>query len=448
MKKNILIILLIIFLGILLTMFTGCKNYCLIFFGSGGDCVYNDYNYDLLGELATIVPSYDDNELTIKNYFGQDVALSENGDTIVVGAPQQGIDNSGGVYVFTKTDQVLNEDFNVLIPTSSTFSENNFAGKSVSITDDGNIIVYGVPEMDGEGVNEYDRGAVFVFEKDIDGNWIEEQKLVSSDIENFDKFGSTVRISGDGNKIIVGCVENVNTPTPKYNVYLFEKVADTWTEVHIFDIVDFEYGSDAIFSISDDGSIIALSDPKATDNNEGVVYVYVEDGVGGYDDYILSMGEDVVIDDCNFGNRVDVTGNGEFIFVSNSQSSNSEQSAVYVYSLIDTADGDDWANVATIPYDVRIRSISASDDGKYVVIGGQEIADAYVSSLEPNSDTGNYEWLHYQEFTVALEDAEPGECVRISSDSSTIAISDIRSTSTKKPGTVFVYDRLLESEIE
>lgn len=453
MKRNILIILIILVLGVSLSFFGACKNYCLIFFGSGGDCVYNDYNYDYLGDLESIVPSDDENALTIKNLFGQDVALSENGDIIVVGSPQQESDYSGGVYVFTKTDQVLDDAFDVLIPSSSTFGENNFAGRSVSITNDGSIIAYGVPEMDGEGTNENDRGAVFVFEKDTNGDWLESQKLTASDAENFDKFGSTVRLSGDGSTMLVGCVENINTPTPKYNVYVFKNVSGVWTESYVFDASDFVFSSDALLAISEDGSLIVLSDPYATANNnekEGVVHVYTSDGAGDYTEQIISLESGVGVNDFNFGNKVDIAGNGEFIFISNSQSSNSGNSAIYVYSLKNTGSGEEWINVSIIPYEVRIRSMSVSSDGKFVVIGGQDIADVYISDLETDLDLGGkYLWVHYQEFTIDfLQDAEPGESVRISSDASTIAIADIRKLSTKNPGTVFIYDRLLENEIE
>lgn len=128
--------------------------------------------------------------------MGWDVAMSGDGQTIVVGAPGSSIAAFGAGQV--KVLQYNGSDWvqlgNDLL---GFFDEDNF-GRAVDITDDGNTIVVGAQYSDVNGTNS---GSIQVFE--FDGtNWIQKgNTLTGSDT---DEFGTTVSISNDGNRIAVG----------------------------------------------------------------------------------------------------------------------------------------------------------------------------------------------------------------------------------------------------
>jgi hypothetical protein len=84
-----------------------------------------------------------------------------------------------------------------LFPADSQTSDH--FGHSVAISEDGTTAIIGAPQHEIGGIS--DRGAAYVFIKS-GGTWVQQQKLVASDGGRGDKFGWSVAISGD--TVIVG----------------------------------------------------------------------------------------------------------------------------------------------------------------------------------------------------------------------------------------------------
>lgn len=131
------------------------------------------------------------------NNMGWDVAMSDDGQTIVVGAPGSSLSAYGAgqvkVLTFTGSDwvQLGNDLLGVL-------DEDNF-GRAVDISSDGNTVVVGAQYSDANGFNS---GSVQVF--GFDGSdWIQIGNTMTG-TNNDDEFGTTVSISDDGNRIAVG----------------------------------------------------------------------------------------------------------------------------------------------------------------------------------------------------------------------------------------------------
>ena len=149
--------------------------------------------------------------------FGLSVAVSGDGNTVVVGAPTDSNTTVSGyyglVYLFEKPsggwvdtyeDYVLYTNFNT--------SANDELGTAVDISHDGSVVVAGAPNYDvSSGTNN---GAVGVFEKGSgwstgSGNHVD--TLYSKDLnssQNNEKFGSSVAISADANVIVVGAPQD------------------------------------------------------------------------------------------------------------------------------------------------------------------------------------------------------------------------------------------------
>lgn len=165
------------------------------------------------GEVARLVPS----SISLPGGFGLSVAL--DGDTVVVGAPDDGASYYGSLFVYER-------DFGgpghwgeaaKLTQSDGSLGIGSF-GRSVAV--EGDTIVAGAYGAYNQG---FESGAAYVFERDAGGpgSWGEVQKLTASDIAEDDSFGTCVALSGD---TLV-----VSSESAGGSVYVFERTA-TWAE--------------------------------------------------------------------------------------------------------------------------------------------------------------------------------------------------------------------------
>lgn len=155
--------------------------------------------------------------------FGSDVALSEDGNTLVVGAPLEssnatGIDgdqvnnlatNSGAVYVFTRVGTTWSQQ--AYIKASNTDEENVF-GWNIALSADGDILAVGSvgDSSNASGINgdqsdrsAEDSGAVYLFKRN-GSNWEQLAYVKASNTREFKLFGFAVSLSGDGKTMAIG----------------------------------------------------------------------------------------------------------------------------------------------------------------------------------------------------------------------------------------------------
>jgi len=120
-------------------------------------------------------------------FFGGHVALSN--DTLLVDTNPNAADAGGSVYVFTQNELGTWIERQKL---SGSDSDTSSVG-SMAIGD--HTLVIGHPGADC--IEDTNCGAVYVFERNESGTWIEEQKLTGSDSKNGDSFGYAVALDGD-----------------------------------------------------------------------------------------------------------------------------------------------------------------------------------------------------------------------------------------------------------
>ena len=159
------------------------------------------------------------NDAEEKDHFGGQVAIS--GDTAFVSAAQSddGGNNSGSVYVFkyVSGDWIQQQK----LTASDAAAHDNF-GHSVSIS--GDTVVVGAPYKDDLGNSV---GSAYVFLR-VDGEWVQQGKLVAQDAALMDEFGSSVSISGE--TIIVGVEGDDDIGLASGSAYLFERSGDHWVQ--------------------------------------------------------------------------------------------------------------------------------------------------------------------------------------------------------------------------
>jgi hypothetical protein len=151
-----------------------------------------------------------------EDFFGSALAMTE--DTLWVGAPGDDTANTnvGAVYVYLKTGKTWTLD-DVLLPGDAD-AEQNFGWSLAIDEDDPETLVIGSP---GDGDIATDAGAVYVFVRDMQGNWIEQDKLAEADTPEDARFGSVVDVDGD--TIIAGApLEDNVLGNLAGNAYVYE----------------------------------------------------------------------------------------------------------------------------------------------------------------------------------------------------------------------------------
>ncbi|MFK8011132.1 MAG: Ig-like domain-containing protein [Marinicellaceae bacterium] len=198
------------------------------------------------------------------NSFGNSVSVS--GDLAVIGVQTED-DNglkSGAAYVYAlKSGSWVQEDR----LTASDGISNHFFGGNVDI--DGERIVVSAVN-DNQVANT--AGAVYIYDKDINGVWVE-TKIVASDGTNFDRFGTDLSLDGD--ILVVGSEDDENG-TRAGSAYVFEKKSGAWVELVKLlpsDIVANDYFGR---SVSIDKNVLVIGAERHEVNGviTGAVYIY------------------------------------------------------------------------------------------------------------------------------------------------------------------------------
>lgn len=150
------------------------------------------------------------------NQFGWAVAVA--GDTIVVAAPRRVSSDGkfGAVYVFKRSETAWTEQAIITSSTPRPF------GLSVALR--GGTLVVGALEDRLIFGGPADSGMAFVFKRSGD-EWIEEGNLMSSQIQERNRWGVSVDIRGNTAVVAVG-----DDPSAAGPVYIFSRQGTTWTE--------------------------------------------------------------------------------------------------------------------------------------------------------------------------------------------------------------------------
>ena len=150
--------------------------------------------------------------------FGDSVSIS--GDTAIVSRLGSAFfSRLGSTYVFTRSGGVWSEQIKL---TASDAEENDFFGRSVSISGDTAII-----GADGDDDNGANSGSAYIFTRS-DGIWSEQVKLTASDAEENDSFGFSVSISDD--TAIVSALGDDDGGELSGSAYIFTSSDGIWSE--------------------------------------------------------------------------------------------------------------------------------------------------------------------------------------------------------------------------
>jgi FG-GAP repeat len=193
--------------------------------------------------------------------FGFAIALS--GDTVVVGTPQVGLNNSdkrGAAYVFVRsgTSWSLQQKL-----TASDAHKLSFFGGSVTVL--GDTAVIGAP-----GANTA-KGAAYVFTR-TGTTWTEQIKLRASDVDSLDFFGTAVDLFGD--TLVVGAAGDRGF---RGSAYVFAGSGATWFEKGKLTASDGskkDFFGDTLALASEDTVVVGAFKNDSAGKNSGSAYVF------------------------------------------------------------------------------------------------------------------------------------------------------------------------------
>ena len=226
--------------------------------------------------------------------FGWSLSISNDGNTIAIGAPQAGVTNTDvgyvSIYLRTTPSGAWSEQdggmnyYNKILP--HTYGDagwpNNFKnilfGASVDLSNDGNTLVVGQPGV-AAGNNGGSAGMAWVYNRS-GTTWSQDtNKLQPTEIEQADVYGLCVAISGDGNTIAVGSKgdDDAGYDDAIYNVgavYVYVKSGGAWSQTHKL----YPSGTSRL-SASDFGATLSISDDGNTlligSRGQGIVYTAI-----------------------------------------------------------------------------------------------------------------------------------------------------------------------------
>jgi hypothetical protein len=231
--------------------------------------------------------------------FGMNVALSADGNTLVVAAPWESsaatgingnqnddsLPQAGAVYVFTRSGESWSQQ--AYVKPSNTgrraANENDLLadgdqfGFSITLSGDGNTMAVGATTEDsaatginGDASNDaaQSAGAVYVFSRN-GNNWTQQAYLKGSNTEQGDLFGYHVSLSADGNTLAVAGydedgpgrgvnVDQGNGGNGSGAIYVFTRTGGNWQQEAYLKGSRSE-GNDALgfsLAISGDGNTI------------------------------------------------------------------------------------------------------------------------------------------------------------------------------------------------
>ncbi|MEY8251181.1 MAG: LruC domain-containing protein, partial [Colwellia sp.] len=197
-------------------------------------------------------------------HFGSSVMLS--GEYLIIGDDDHGRAHEGSAYIYKQEDGIWSKQAS--LKGGDVTKSANFA-TSVAISK--NYAVIGAKSENNPLIKKHKKsGAVYVYKR-TGKLWNSQAKLLASDAQQGDNFGSSVAISGD--YLLIGAE---NKDTARGATYLFKNINDIWTEVFKFEADDAKQQDNFghAIAITQDYIVIGAQNKSVASGTEGVSYLY------------------------------------------------------------------------------------------------------------------------------------------------------------------------------
>jgi hypothetical protein len=267
-------------------------------------------------EVTKMIGYFKASNAGANDYFGNSIALSDDGTTLAIGAPYEdnsatgvitdgsettdvgAASGSGAVYLFSHNSGKWVQTAYVK---ASNTGNGDFFGYSIALSDDGTTLAVGAlyegnsatgvitdgSEIAGDVSTVVNSGAVYLF-NNSGGTWTQIAYVKASNTGSDDNFGHSLALSADGTALAVGAIGETNSATGVTDgsvitelstindagaVYLFSNSSGAWAQTAYVKASNTDAGDQFGYHIalSDDGSTLAVA-ALGEDNSEiGVI---------------------------------------------------------------------------------------------------------------------------------------------------------------------------------
>jgi len=324
------------------------------------------------GQVAEIAPQDDG------GFVGQSVAI--DGELVVLGAKTAWtsvFERCAGAW--TQVGQLRPDDY----------SSGCLFGHAVALS--GVLALVGAPHDDDNG---WRSGSAYVFERDPNGLWFQDAKLLADDGEPYDRFGAAVGISGD--VTVIGAYYDRDLGDYSGSAYVFERDPNgVWVQAGKLLASDggpmWSFGESV--AVSGERVIVGATTAQVFAPNGGAAYIYERDPNGVWVETAQLVSNDIANSDF-FGIAVALDGDIAIVGAENADYNATDSGAAYVFVRQPDAT---WPQVAKIGasdgrFDDRFGS-SVAVSANTAVVGayqdddhGTDSGSAYVFAVGPDDD--------------------------------------------------------------
>jgi trimeric autotransporter adhesin len=343
--------------------------------------VYSGTNYGTEKKLAA-------SDGAAFDYFGQSVAMSADGTKVIVGASgKYGMNPHGAAYIYSGTNYGTEKK---VLASDGAFGDS--FGRTVAMSSDGTRVIVGAFNTQ-IGASQA-QGEAYVYSGT---NYGTEKKLAASDGAERDEFGYAVAISGDGTRVIVGAIAAAVGGNPEQGAVYVYSGANYATEKRLSDsdgLIGDSFGTSVAMS-SDGTRVIVGANLKIVGMNDSQGAAYVYSGVNYATEKKLLASDGAAND--YFGSSVAMSGDGTKVIVGaflKQVGANTQQGEGYVYSGANYATEQRLTASDGAANDNFGFSVTMSGDGTRVAVGApykqiganasQGSAYVYAASSLPN----------------------------------------------------------------
>jgi hypothetical protein len=332
--------------------------------------------------------------------FGYSVALSSDGDTAIVGAPDNA-DNAGAVWVFTRsgsswTQQARltadNEFYDCLGNTNQVPEPCSDFGHSVALSGDGNTALIGGPGFASEG-------GAWIFSRS-GSTWTQGQTLTPNGavpVPGDDAFGTSVALSTDGATALIGGPAANSDQYEPGAAWVFALSGSTWSQQGPKltggaetdgEVTGGQFGTSV--ALSSDGST-ALVGGAQNHDGDGAAWAFTRSGSSwSQQGSMLTSGTSG--DGAQFGSGIALTSDGnEALIGAQSGGTKPTDGAGYLF----TRSGSTWTRggeltVSTAGAGLGF-STALSSDGTTALLGGP--SPVYSQGFETDTFGAGAAWV-------------------------------------------------------
>ena len=394
--------------------------------------------------------------------FGSSVAIS--GDRALIGAPEfdDPETNSGAAYLYERDGAGTWVEVAKLSPSAP----RNFIefGYSVALSGDRAVVSALRDSISDAGTFVGPVtfvGAVYVFERNAAGTWVDVARLTPSDGSSAVLFGSSVSLSGD--RVLVGADEDGHAGPSSGSAYVYERNASgTWSEaakLTASDAAARDFFGNSV-SLSGNLALIGAYRENGGDlSDSGSAYMFERDALGTWAEVAKITAPDARANDL-FGDSVSLSDERALIGASFDWDSSTRSNAGSAY-VFERSGPQTWVETAKLTASDAMRAdffgTSVSLSGERALIGAV-LADNIAQNLDRENAGSAYlfeldatgAWVETVKYTAsdALPSDRLGTSASVSGDTVLLGAPSITNQS-PYPGNAYVYDiRSAEGDVD